>query len=125
MTLFSILLLPLLTAAQPAPRVTTTSGIAFGVSSDKVDAFLGVPYAIPPVDQFRWKHAQELRSPTATINATTFGPGCGQLLVPGLGSIFYEAGILSLPASQAEDCLTLNVWSPRRVGTRLGLHILL
>ncbi len=68
-----------------------------------VRAFLGIPYAAPPVGKLRWKPPQPHRK-WFVRSATTFGPHCIQFgAFPDM--IFRDPGA-------SEDCLTLNVWTP-------------
>jgi para-nitrobenzyl esterase len=76
-------------------------GIQFGSTKDEV-AFLGVPYAAPPVGELRWKPPQPPEKWSGRRKATEFGATCPQL----------QAGWLrTLPWN--EDCLFLNVWTTR------------
>jgi len=65
-------------------------------------AFLGLPYAEPPVGGLRFRPPVPIRSWGGSLDATAFGPACPQPV---------EAGS-SLYQEQSEDCLTLNVWTP-------------
>ncbi len=86
--------------------VATDRGKVKGtLSSDgQVRAFLGIPYAAPPVGSLRWKPPQPAAKWSGVRSATGFGPHCMQ---PKLYAdmIFRDPG-------QSEDCLTLNVWTP-------------
>ena len=64
--------------------------------------FLGIPYAQPPVGALRWRAPLPAKSWTKTLETTKFSPSCPQIPITGLG----------VPDSYAEDCLTLNVWTP-------------
>lgn len=70
----------------------------------QVRAFLGIPYAAPPVGPLRWKPPQPAAKWHSARSATSFGSHCMQ---PKLYTdmIFRDPG-------QSEDCLTLNVWTP-------------
>jgi carboxylesterase type B len=74
--------------------------------------FRGIPYAAPPVGEFRWKSPQPLPCWSGVRDATRFGEVCAQ---PGTrhGSETTWFG--------SEDCLYLNVWTPRdrQPGARL------
>lgn len=50
----------------------------FGLPKNEV-AFLGVPYAAPPVGDLRWKPPQPVRHWNGTRKATEFGATCPQL----------------------------------------------
>jgi para-nitrobenzyl esterase len=67
---------------------------------DGVLRFLKIPYAKPPVDDLRWKPPSKVAAWTGTRHETEFATGCPQNTSGG-----------SL-ASDSEDCLYLNVWTP-------------
>jgi len=81
--------------AEPT-LVTTESGQVRGVTQDGVVAFLGIPYAAPPVGALRWRAPQPVKPWAGVRAADAFGPSCMQPEVPKV----------------SEDCLTLNVWRP-------------
>src|SRR5580765_279205 len=91
--------------AAPAPQasalvVNTDRGPLAGKAVDGgVRAFLGVPFAAPPVGALRWRPPADVPSWTAPRDATAVGPACPQLTAPRY-------------ARMNEDCLTLNVWTP-------------
>jgi len=97
-------------AAQPgqpaAPVVATRSGKVDGVTLPSgVAAYLGIPYAAPPVRELRWREPQPARSWTATYHADRFGPQCFQ---PDRNP---QANQYSGAEVTSEDCLYLNVWT--------------
>lgn len=86
--------------------VVTDRGSVQGIlSSDgRVRAYLGIPYAAPPVGPLRWKPPQPVAKWSGLRSATSFGPRCMQThLFPDM--VFRDPG-------PSEDCLTLNVWTP-------------
>jgi para-nitrobenzyl esterase len=87
------------------PIVMTHSGPVRGERAPTVDSFEGIPYAHPPTEEGRWRPPQPVNSWRAPRDATKPGPACAQN-DPGK-----PAGTL-LPGS-SEDCLYLNVTSPR------------
>ncbi|HTQ96939.1 MAG TPA: carboxylesterase family protein [Candidatus Acidoferrum sp.] len=91
--------------AQNAPEVKTESGPIRGKASadGKVNVFLGIPFAAPPVGPLRWKPPQPPAAWTEVRNTTEYGAHCMQ-------AGFFKV-VLSGPG-QSEDCLTLNVWAP-------------
>ncbi|XP_075547664.1 uncharacterized protein LOC142582153 [Dermacentor variabilis] len=93
-----------------APVVITDSGNVAGtrieIGDRKVDAFLGIPYAEPPVGELRFQKARPVKPWNGTYQATQKPTPCRQLLLP----VF--AGITLNYSSASEDCLYLNVWRP-------------
>ncbi|MFD1785978.1 carboxylesterase/lipase family protein [Sphingomonas floccifaciens] len=108
--LFAAVALAALTAqSQPAAPVRTTdAGRVEGIAlSSGVDAFLGVPFAAPPVRDLRWKPPQP-RAPWAGVyRADRFAPECLQPLRSSRQNHYFGEEATS------EDCLYLNVWAPR------------
>ena len=90
-------------AAGPVdPVAITANGAVRGLAVGSVDEFLGIRYASPPVGALRWQPPQRVASWSGVRDATQFGPHCPQSASP-----FGEA-------STSEDCLYLNVFTPRR-----------
>ncbi len=89
--------------AQTAPAVLTDKGVVVGKQlpgSPAVDAFLGIPYAAPPVGNLRLR-APEPHAPWNTpVQATAVAKPCPQV-VPVAGTVV-----------GSEDCLYLNVYTP-------------
>jgi para-nitrobenzyl esterase len=86
------------------PAVTTDKGVVFGVETSTALAFKGIPYAAPPVGAMRWTAPQPATAWNTPRQATAFGPHCAQA-----ASSF---GV----ASSSEDCLYLNVYTPKSAG---------
>jgi len=76
----------------------TSSGIVQGVMVDGVNAFLGIPYAIPPVGKLRWSSPHIPKKWMGVKKTNTVPPHCVQT-------------IFGFTRGQ-EDCLYLNVWTP-------------
>jgi para-nitrobenzyl esterase len=99
-----------LTVAVPASAqslvVKTEQGAVRGktINSGKVRAFLGLPYAAPPVGALRWKAPQPAAKWAGERAATSFGPHCAQAHVFD-DMVFQDSG-------PSEDCLSLNVYTP-------------
>ena len=95
--------------AVSAPEVTTASGVLegihFGPGRSEV-AFLGIPYAAPPIGNRRWLPPQPASNWSGIRSAKQFAPTC-----PQLPSSWWPemAGRERLETS--EDCLYLNVWT--------------
>jgi para-nitrobenzyl esterase len=95
---------PLLAAS--APQVKTQSGIVEGKDDGTVRAFLGIPYAAPPIGDLRWKPPVPAAKWTGVRQATSFGSYCLQ------GPVFGDMNFRG--ATGSEDCLFLNVWTPSK-----------
>ena len=82
-----------------------------GTRQGKVTIWRGVPYAAPPVGVRRFRPPQPSLSWDGPREADSFGPSSISTEVPGL---VLPSGSGVQPES--EDCLYLNVWSPRGRG---------
>ena len=71
-----------------------------------VHAFLGIPYAAPPLGDLRWKPPAPAAKWAGVRKATEFGAHCMQ------GKVFGDMNFRD--AGGSEDCLTLNVWVPAK-----------
>lgn len=98
-------------AAQP---VHTVQGDVEGVSDKSAVAYLGLPFAAPPTGDLRWAPPAAPASWAGIRKADRFASDCRQTLTPeGLGPWTPEY----LPAGPvSEDCLYLNVWTPKNAG---------
>lgn len=93
-------------APDRAGPVATVSGPVDGVPLDTgVDAYLGIPYAAPPVRELRWRPPTPPESWTTVRHADRFGPQCMQPLRGIMTNQYSGAEVMS------EDCLYLNVWA--------------
>ncbi|CAF0842454.1 unnamed protein product [Adineta steineri] len=105
-TLFLLSIFIIAISAQTL-SVTVSNGTIFGSYCSSpfanVVAYLGIPFAQPPVGILRWNAPISYNSTyqNGTLNATTFSSSCYQL-----GSFSTE------PFPYSEDCLYLNVWTP-------------
>ncbi|MCH8332362.1 carboxylesterase family protein [Candidatus Sumerlaeota bacterium] len=70
-----------------------------------VHAYLGIPYAAPPVGELRWKEPQPVAPWTGVRQCTEFSAVCPQPDYPA-NSIYARD-----PEPTSEDCLYLNVWT--------------
>jgi para-nitrobenzyl esterase len=91
--------------------VRTESGPIRGVHNGAVDAFLGIPYAAPPVGDKRWLPPQPAESWNDIREAKAFGAYCA------------AAKSTNGPRSEAEDCLFINVWRPSDVSADAKLPV--
>ena len=81
---------------------------------DPVTAFLGIPYAIPPLGDLRFRRPQPHPRWTDTLIATEYGDACPQpyemLRDMAPDDEYYEKYIAN--QTYSEDCLDLNVFYP-------------
>jgi para-nitrobenzyl esterase len=98
--------LPMSAAAAPGPVVRAPAGVARGVATGGVLVFKGLPYALAPVGERRWRPPEPMPPWPGERNAAQFGPPCWQPKSRPT-SIYAE----ELPP-MSEDCLSLNVWTP-------------
>lgn len=82
--------------------VTTKTGVLEGfIEENGVSAWLGVPFAKPPVGGLRWKPAQRLEDSGEHVACLAMGPSAAQFLDEVEPASLHE---------QSEDCLYLNIW---------------
>jgi len=92
-----------------AKPVSTGQGLIRGKAeaSQPVCVWKGIPYAAPPVGELRLRATQPAKPHQGILDAFEFGPAC-----PQKKSMFSGGE----SASYNEDCLTLNIWSPKKPG---------
>jgi para-nitrobenzyl esterase len=83
-------------------RIVVADGELQGAMVGTSLQFVGIPYAKPPIGDLRWKAPVKPDPWTTARDATQFGKRCAQLTNPTLMNA----------ASNDEDCLYLNVWTP-------------
>lgn len=93
-------------ASADAPRAVTEAGAVEGAAADGVTSFRGLPYAAPPIGVLRWQAPEPAAAWTGLRRAVEFGKACPQDRSVSID----QAGD---PGPTSEDCLTLNVWTPR------------
>lgn len=94
---------------------TKSQGVFIGnrLQSSKVDEYLNVPFAQPPVGNLRFSKTQSIKPYTQSVprNATVPGPICIQP----------PSGDSTTSQIQSEDCLQLNIYKPSNIGS--GRHL--
>jgi len=95
--------------------VKTAQGKVQGktINDGKVKAYLGLPYAAPPVGDLRWKAPEQPAKWKGVRETTHYGARCMQAPVYA-DMIFQDSG-------PSEDCLYLNVFAPAeaKAGSKL------
>jgi carboxylesterase type B len=76
-----------------------------------ITVFKGVPYALPPTGNRRWRAPEPAAAWTGIRSAAAFGPACIQQIVQEKKPWTYE---FMAHDAVSEDCLVLNVWTPAR-----------
>jgi len=98
------------------PVIKTSSGQLRGASVDDVSVFKGIPYAAPPVGEYRWRPPQPVIPWEGVRDALTFGPDCAQ---GGWG-----AAPGTIREGSSEDCLYLNLWVPTEANPESKLPVM-
>lgn len=89
------------------PVVQTPAGALRGIEGRGLRAFLGVPYAAPPVGDLRWRGPKAVEAWRGVRDARRIGADCTQALGPK--SILGGGGGVVVGS---EDCLYLNIYGP-------------
>src|SRR5580698_11632149 len=107
-----------MTTHADALKVKTEQGKVQGktINDGKVNAFLGIPYAAPPVGDMRWKAPEPPAKWKGTRDATKFGAHCAQ------GRVFED--MVFQDAGPSEDCLFLNVYAPADATNKTKLPVM-
>lgn len=96
-------------------RVATSSGLVEGTLEGKALVFKGLPFAMPPTGELRWRPPAPPRAWRDVLTADTFKPMC-MTAIPAIPGGPMEA--------VSEDCLYLNVWTPaERTGQKLPVMV--
>jgi para-nitrobenzyl esterase len=106
-------------AASGPPIVKVAQGAAAGkwIQGGSVKAFLGLPYAAPPVGQLRWKAPRPALAWQGVRDAAKFGARCEQWHIWD-DYVFLDSG-------PSEDCLFLNVYAPASSSPKSKLPVML
>lgn len=120
-----------LAACDRAPSVVVDEEKLIGkyVEDGKVAAFLGVPFAEPPVGELRWQGPQGLATKVSRRETTEFAPACIQIMrildwYRTVAETFGGSANYYPDLEISEDCLYLNVWTPS-VDATAGLPVMI
>jgi len=107
------LIVSLTTYAQTI--VETSVGKVEGYMQDDIQIFKGIPFAMPPVDELRWKAPQPVQPWKGTKQCKEFGPSPIQNKPEPF--LCWTEEFIAKPEPLSEDCLYLNVWTPAKEPT--------
>ncbi len=85
----------------------------------RIAVFKGIPFAAPPVGDLRWRAPVPNTPRQGSQTATEFAPACmqGPHITNWYANVAKDFGhgpeAVGRPIGVSEDCLYLNVWSPR------------
>ena len=112
--------------------VETNDGAIKGLDLGNAKVFRGIPYAVPPTGNLRWRAPLPMPAWEQTLDATEFGPACWQdnsagnsvflsNMLRGSGMPLYGQWLITqlsgfAETNLSEDCLTLNVTVPSGIG---------
>ncbi|OCH92843.1 alpha/beta-hydrolase [Obba rivulosa] len=123
---------PSLKSVRDPPAVVLDNGTFIGVHDGVVDRYLGIPFALPPTGDTRFRLPVPNASYSVTYNATDFGMDCpqqnsGQSTVDDV--ITEEIAIMlgltrAEPRRSGEDYLTINIWTPSDIQSGANLSVL-
>ncbi|CAN7982970.1 unnamed protein product [Ixodes hexagonus] len=97
---------------QASPEVRTSSGSLVGVrlrgETGGINAYLGIPFAEPPIGERRFKNPVPVNPWNGVFRANRMHPGCVQT-----NFSIVEGAQFDMSETE-EDCLKLNIWVPER-----------
>ncbi|HEY7946437.1 MAG TPA: carboxylesterase family protein, partial [Acidimicrobiales bacterium] len=97
------------------PMISTEQGTVRGTVEQDTFAFLGIPYAAPPVGEGRFSPPQPPRRWDATRDAVTYGATALQPL--------QDFTLIPEPLVEGDNCLNLNVFTPSPGRTNLPVLV--
>ncbi len=102
-------------ARADRPVAHTACGRLRGIRDGECLSFRGIPYAQPPLRDLRFRPPQPPQAWEGVREAMDFGPAAPQIVTTDVT----ESGNNVVH----EDCLTLNVWTPRLYGAPLPVMV--
>jgi para-nitrobenzyl esterase len=107
-----------------ADPLTVEGGAIKGTTSSDgaVHIYKGIPYAAPPVGDFRWRAPQPLQPWHGVAQTAAFKPICMQPDPLGGNSLFTTLFFTPI-RPMSEDCLYLNVWTTAAPGANAPVMV--
>lgn len=102
--------------SSTGPIVRSAAGLLRGVTQGEVTSFKGIPFAAPPVGEYRWRPPQPVQPWHGVRDATNYGADCAQMGWPRNGT--------AISKTSSEDCLYLNVWQPVNTSLKSKLPVM-
>ncbi len=103
------------------PVVEVSNGRLSGARHNGYFSFLGVPYAAPPVGEFRFALPSAHDSWAGLREASTHGPTAPQILEPF--DAFDSFPLAGSGWERGDDFLTANIWVPENCGVPLPVMV--
>jgi para-nitrobenzyl esterase len=95
-------------APDPSSKRSLSAGDVVGFRDDYGShAWLGLPFAEPPVGELRWRAPRAAARWRGVREALSTGEACPQYASVYAGAARGETGVIG-----SEDCLALDVWAP-------------
>ena len=106
-------------AQDKNPVASDTGKIGGTVLESGIHAYLGIPFAQPPVGALRWHEPVPVKPWTGVYDATARKPACAQVASGA------AAGAPGNANQYSEDCLYLYVWTPpaAKAGAKLPVLV--
>ncbi|KAK8776548.1 hypothetical protein V5799_030109 [Amblyomma americanum] len=109
---------------EESPVVSTSLGLVLGkqvsFQSHCADAYLGIPFAEPPVGKLRFRRPVTKKPWEGQLRTQEFSKPCFQRR-GNVPAVPWQAN----EAESSEDCLYLNVWTPRNRSSNVPLPVML
>lgn len=114
---------------QPSAFIEDTKFIGSLHQNNEVEMFLGIPFAVPPINDLRWeKPVAWTPENKKEITVKKFRPGCiqNQRIVNWYKRLILDFGgdpeTFDIPEF-SEDCLYLNLWRPKGLKDNLPVIV--
>ena len=120
---------PVLAQAQDAVHaapirvapIRVSQGEIGGTVDHGARAWLGIPFAAPPVGALRWKPPAPPAAWNGVRPADHFSASCQQAVGPGGFGPWTQEYVVA--GAVSEDCLYLNVWAPAKPAKKLPVLV--